>query len=162
MHWRRSIMATGESRQRRQQNGSPTASIQGNDYRLATHYRGSKDFIGGAEVFALWFIWRVGSYYKSKFWYVRRPPLEHGADRLTPSPDMDCDRLRQGLDPISVLQHRWLEYFPGPAANRAEQDRPDPLRRGYPAGTRGAFPRHHCRSVRPRQDARESAPCPRT
>src|SRR6218665_1727864 len=73
----------------------PIASIQGNDYRLATHYRGSKYFIGGAEVFALWFIWGVGSYYKSKFWYVRRPPLEHGADRLTPSPDMDCDRLRQ-------------------------------------------------------------------
>jgi hypothetical protein len=44
---------------------------------------------------------------------------------------------------LSLFQHAWLEHLPRPQADGAEQGRPHPLRRGHPAGARGAFPGHH-------------------
>ena len=54
----------------------------------------------------------------------------------------------------------WLEHLPRPHADRTEQGRPDPLRRGHPAGPRGAFPRHHRRPLRPRDHARQTSAPP--
>ena len=47
--------------------------------------------------------------------------------------------------------------FPVPTLTEQEQGRPDPLRRGHPAGARGAFPGDDRRPLRSRSDARRPA-----
>ena len=65
-----------------------------------------------------------------------------------------CGKLETRL---SLLQHSRLEHLPRSDAHRQEQGRPDPLRRGHPAGARGAFPGDDRRPLRPRRHARRPA-----
>ncbi len=92
---------------------------------------------------------------------LRRPPLEHGADRFAPALGLDWHGLRADAHRFFILQHPRLEHLPRPPAHRAEQDRPDHQRREHPAGPRSPLPRHHCRPVRPGHHAGEPAPRPR-
>ena len=62
-----------------------------------------------------------------------------------------CGRLRTDF---SLFQHPRLEHLSRSHAHRAEQGRPDPLRRGHPAGARGAFPGDDRRSLRSRERCR--------
>jgi len=60
-----------------------------------------------------------------------------------------------------VFQHPRLEHLPRPPPHRAEQAGSDPLRREHPARPRGPLPGHHCRTLRPGEDARQPARRPR-
>ena len=67
-----------------------------------------------------------------------------------------CGRLKTDF---SLFQHPRLEHLSCPDAHREEQGRPDPLRRGHPAGARGPFPGDDRRSLRSRNmpaDLREA------
>ena len=100
---------------------------------------------------------QIRSYLTNCFRALRRAALEHGAHCLAPAPGLDCNCLRQAEDRLSLFQHSRLEHFPVPDAHREEQGRPDPLRRGHPAGARGAFPGDDRRSLRSRRHARRPA-----
>ena len=59
-----------------------------------------------------------------------------------------CGKLKTDIRYSNTLG--W-NTFPVPHAHREEQGRPDPLRRGHPAGARGAFPGDDRRSLRSRR-----------
>ena len=65
-----------------------------------------------------------------------------------------CGRMRTDFSYSNTLG--W-NTFPFPNSRRKTRTDLNPLRRGYSAGTRGAFPRDHRRSLRPREDARRPA-----
>ena len=87
---------------------------------------------------------------------LRRPTMEHGADRVEAALGLDRHDLRSLGNEVFLLQHPRLEHLPHPATHGEEQERPDDLRGEHPARARGALSGDHCRSLRSREKMPEN------
>ena len=87
--------------------------------------------------------------------------LDYFTDRISHSFGMGQDSLRAVGNKASVFEYNGMERIPHPQTDREKQSGPDPLRRGYSAGPRGTFPRHHRRPLQTRRHARKPPRCPR-